>query len=63
MSTIMCLTDTIVMISLEHSQYLRTNENSNPLSVSITKGQVTTIDVIVEVTVTDGTAIGKQHCT
>ena len=50
--------DKIVMISLEQSQYLRTNENSSPLSLSITKSDDTTIDVVVEVTITDGTAIG-----
>ena len=46
------------MISLEQSQYLRTNENSSPLSLSITKSDKTTKDVIVEVTITDRTGIG-----
>ena len=53
-------TDMLVTVSLGQSQYLRTNENSSPLSLSITKSDVTTMDVIVEVTVTDGTAIGKH---
>ena len=46
------------MISLEQS-HVSVYENSSLLSVFITKSDETTKDVIVEVTVTDGTAIGK----
>ena len=53
------LMDAVVTISLEQLQDL-TDENSNSLSLSVTKSNTTSIDVIVEVTVTDGTAIGKH---
>ena len=46
------------MISLERS-HISVYENSSLLSISITKSDETTKDVIVEVTVTDGTARGK----
>ena len=46
------------MISLEQSEYLVHNENGS-LSVTITMSNVTSQDIIVEVTITDGTATGK----
>ena len=49
-----------MVISLERSEYLVLNENGS-LSVAITTSDVTSQDVIVEVTVTDGTATGRLH--
>ena len=51
------LIDTV--ISLEQ-EYLVLNENGS-LSVTITTSDVTSQDVIVEVTITDGTATGRLH--
>jgi len=47
------------MLSLGQLEYLVDNENTS-LSVTITTSDVTSQDVIVEVTVTDGTATGKH---
>ena len=47
------------MVSLEQSEYLVTNEDG-PLSVTITTNDVASQDVIVEFTITDGTATGKS---
>ena len=47
------------MISLEQSEYVVYDENGS-LSVTITISNVTSQDVIVEVTITDGTATGKN---
>ena len=47
------------MISLEQSEYLVANENSS-LSVVTTMSNVTSQDVIVQVTVSDGSASGKN---
>ena len=52
----MWLTD--IVISLEQSEYLVTDEN-DALSVTIVMSDITSQDVIVEVTITDGTATGK----
>ena len=48
----------MVVISLEQSEYLVLNENDS-LSVKIIMSNVTSQGVIVEVTITDGTATGK----
>ena len=52
--------DTVV--SLEQSEYVVYNEHG-PLSVTIVMNDITLQDVIVEVTVTDGTAKGKMITT
>ena len=52
--------DALVVISLEQSKYLVLNE-SGPLTVTIMMSNVTSQDVIVEVTITDGTATGRLH--
>ena len=49
-----------MVISLEQSENLVLNENGS-LSVAITMSNVTSQDVTVEVTVTDGTATGRLH--
>ena len=46
------------MVSLEYSEYLVYKE-CGPLSVTIKMSDIALQDVIVEVTVTDGTAKGK----
>ena len=48
----------MVVISLEQSEYAIYDENGS-LSVTITMSDVTSQNVIVEVTITDGTATGK----
>ena len=53
------LFSTDIVISLEQSQYSVPNENSS-LSVVITMSNVASQDVVVEVSVIDGTAIGKH---
>ena len=55
---VLCTIDTVV--SLEQSEYLVADENDT-LSVSIVMSDVTSQDVIVEVTISDETATGK-HC-
>lgn len=47
------------MVSLEQSEYLVTNEDG-PLSVTIIMNDVQSEDIVVEVTITDGTATGKS---
>ena len=49
---------TLVVISLKQSEYLVREDDT--LSVTITMSDVSSQDVIVEVTVTDITTIGKQ---
>ena len=46
------------MVSLEYSEYLVYKEHG-PLSVTIKMSDIALQDVIVEVTITDGTAEGK----
>ena len=48
-----------IVVSLEKSEYLVPNENSS-LSVVITMSNVASQEVVVEVSVTDGTATGKH---
>lgn len=52
-----CVIDAV--ISLEQPEYLVTNENST-LPVVLTMSDLASLDVVVEVTVTDGTAIGTE---
>ena len=47
------------MVSLEQSEYLVTNEDG-PLSIAVTMSDVQSQDIVVEVTVSDGTATGKS---
>ena len=47
------------MISLEQSEYLVANEDSS-LSVVITMSNLASEDVIVQVTVSDGSASGRN---
>ena len=51
---------TDIVISLKQSEYLVANEDSS-LLVVITMSNVTSQDVIVQVTVSDGSASGKTH--
>ena len=48
------------MVSLEQPEYIVTNEDG-PLSVTITMNDVVSQDVVVEVTITDGTATGESR--
>ena len=48
------------MVSLEQPEYIVTNEDG-PLSVTITMNDVVSQDVVVEVTITDGTATGMEQ--
>ena len=50
------LTD--IVVSLEYSEYLVHKEHG-PLSVTVMMSDIALQDVIVEVTITDGTAEGK----
>ena len=50
------LTD--IVVSLEYSEYLAYKEHG-PLSVTVMMSDIALQDVIVEVTITDGTAEGK----
>ena len=49
------------VLSLEQSEYIITDENST-LSVVVTMNEVTSQDVIVEVTITDETTTGTYVC-
>ena len=51
----------MVVISLEQSEYLVTNED-DVLLVNITMSDVKSQDIIVQVTITDETATGKHTC-
>ena len=52
-------TDAIIYISLEQIKY-SVNINDRQLSVPVTASAVAPQDIIVEVTITDVTAIGKH---
>ena len=55
-----CFIPADAIVSLEESEYFVCNERSPSIHIAITANHVISQDVIVEVTVKDGTAAGKQ---